>query len=263
MYKSIFYTQILFLLCLHKSQCFKINSISKSAANDFLTKNRLARNIRSNSDYFEEMRANNFERECLEERCDNDELVEAVETLREDSVKLESNLFQNMTFQQIYDEKFLQIYNSCYFRLKNGLEICDKIGTKECINGYASYTCVCKKDFEGKNCEKFVGVISTTKLVTTTTPKIVTVTTTPKIVTTTPEIVTTTTSQTTTTTSETTTTTQAIRTTTSPTTIITTTTRPTKILTCHYQDQEKHFCQNYMKTDLCGFIHFCNYDRVA
>ena len=157
---------------MHPTQCFKIN-LPKSSASSFLTKNAenpLARG-KSNADLFEELKNNNFERECLEERCNNYEFNEAVETLREEILnsglnkkKQEKNL---KNFDQIRREKLMQVYNSCYFRLKNGLEICDKMGTKSCKNVYNNYVCVCQKGYEGRNCERFVG--KSTPMATTTT----------------------------------------------------------------------------------------------
>ncbi|XP_026547286.1 venom prothrombin activator notecarin-D1 [Notechis scutatus] len=97
--------------------------LKSKVANRFLQRTKRANSL------FEEFKAGNIERECIEERCSKEEAREAFE----DNEKTE-------TFWNVYVDGDQCSSNPCHYG-----------GT--CKDGIGSYTCTCLAGYEGKNCQ--------------------------------------------------------------------------------------------------------------
>lgn len=103
------------------------------------------RSKRSNSDFFEEIKDKpNFERECLEERCTQIELMEVVNKANPDNIPKE----------QFLADKKTQIFNRCFYNTQNGLRVCSQWGSTDCRNKYNGFDCVCKEGVFGEFCDE-------------------------------------------------------------------------------------------------------------
>uniref|UniRef100_A0A7N6BM54 Vitamin K-dependent protein S n=1 Tax=Anabas testudineus TaxID=64144 RepID=A0A7N6BM54_ANATE len=126
--------------------------LSQNAASQFLRRHRRANSL------FEESKKGNLERECIEELCNKEEARE---------------IFEN----QPETEYFYPIYVVCLGSHRVGInnqnspipsdlrtcvnEIsnqctpfpCYKEGTERCVDGQASFTCVCKPGWKGQQCQ--------------------------------------------------------------------------------------------------------------
>ncbi|KAG9349643.1 hypothetical protein JZ751_028091 [Albula glossodonta] len=91
--------------------------------------NLLDRVKRANAGWFEELKAGNLERECLEERCSYEE---AREVFEHETATAE--------FWKLYNVQDNCLSNPC----QNG---------GRCLNLESSYTCICTQEFVGRNCE--------------------------------------------------------------------------------------------------------------
>ncbi|XP_070607244.1 coagulation factor X [Erythrolamprus reginae] len=100
--------------------------LKSKVANRFLQRTKRANSV------FEEFKAGNIERECIEERCSKEEAREAFE----DQEKTEQ-------FWNIYVDGDQCLSNPCHYG-----------GT--CKDGIGSYTCTCLAGYEGKNCEHVI-----------------------------------------------------------------------------------------------------------
>jgi len=136
-------------LCVEKSSSI---TLSKNKALSFLSaaKSR-QRSSRSNSGFFEESTAADFERECIQERCSSEELHE---TLLVDYEKL--NILDVDKQKELKKNRTLEIYNRCWWNFLNNFDICTSYGTKGCKNEYNNYTCDCNEGWSGKDCDKSV-----------------------------------------------------------------------------------------------------------
>ena len=154
---------------------FGNTTTSKQQANDFL-KSQYAqhkaktRQQRSNSGLFEESifgEHANFERECVQERCTSDELIEAASLEYEKGHKRPKydkeylKIFKIKTKNDYIAHKRQLIYNKCYINFelaksnpkKYSKKICSQTGSSECKNIYNNYKCICLKGFTGKHCQ--------------------------------------------------------------------------------------------------------------
>lgn len=101
----------------------------RKEAHDFLSSQIKNRERRANSGLFEEIGASNYQKECIEERCDFQEFQEAKEndgdfTLEDMKVKWEA------------------LQKAC------ADSQCDSRGTAACYQEWNKYECVCKHDVE-------------------------------------------------------------------------------------------------------------------
>lgn len=98
----------------------------KDAATMLKTNNNRVR--RANSGVFEEFQASNMERECVEERCDIQELTEIMEN-------------DNASKDEI-TEKFNSLGSMCATRAK-----CNPKGSAACYQTWGGFECICKREF--------------------------------------------------------------------------------------------------------------------
>merc|ERR1711931_438900 len=92
------------------------------------------RNLKDNGGFLEEMsQVPNFERECVEERCFQEEMDEIYRH------------FPNKVEE--YKQKWNDILHKC------ASNKCDPNNTLYCINKYNHYICKCNKLSEGKFCK--------------------------------------------------------------------------------------------------------------
>ena len=105
------------------------------------------RSRRSNSGAFEEIFLSkpNFERECVEEQCNDSELEEIVQY---ESTK---NPRENKDQKSIKTKRQNQLKRQC-----ETLKPCNKLGTASCVNNWNGYNCICKPTFSGQNCTESV-----------------------------------------------------------------------------------------------------------
>ncbi|KAM7405982.1 hypothetical protein PAMP_000389 [Pampus punctatissimus] len=101
--------------------------LSQSAASQFLSRYRRANSL------FEEHKKGNLERECIEELCNKEEARE---------------VFENQPETEFFYPKYIEISNQCT------PYPCYKVGSERCVDGQASFTCVCKPGWKGPRCEK-------------------------------------------------------------------------------------------------------------
>ncbi|NXG65009.1 PROS protein, partial [Hemiprocne comata] len=130
--------------------------LSQQYASQFLVRKR-----RANS-FMEESKKGNLERECVEELCNKEEARE---------------IFENNPETEYFYPKYLSCLAShragifkvtavtpdspadlraCVSEISNQCSPlpCHKDGYKECIDGQAKYTCVCKPGWQGERCEE-------------------------------------------------------------------------------------------------------------
>ncbi|NXS17563.1 PROS protein, partial [Mystacornis crossleyi] len=130
--------------------------LSQQYASQFLLRKR-----RANS-FMEESKKGNLERECIEELCNREEARE---------------IFENNPETEYFYPKYLRCLAShragvfrvaavtpdspadlraCVKEISNQCSPlpCHKDGYKDCIDGQAKYTCVCKAGWRGENCEQ-------------------------------------------------------------------------------------------------------------
>ncbi|XP_010212872.1 PREDICTED: uncharacterized protein LOC104567725, partial [Tinamus guttatus] len=137
------------VLCFHKV-------LSQQYASEFLARKR-----RANS-FMEESKKGNLERECIEELCNKEEARE---------------IFENNPETEYFYPKYLSCLAShragvfrvtastpdspadlraCVNEISNQCSPlpCNRDGYKDCIDGQAKYTCVCKPGWQGEKCEE-------------------------------------------------------------------------------------------------------------
>ncbi|KAM8821424.1 vitamin K-dependent protein S [Eudromia elegans] len=130
--------------------------LSQQYASEFLARKR-----RANS-FMEESKKGNLERECIEELCNKEEARE---------------IFENNPETEYFYPKYLSCLAShragvfrviastpdspadlraCVNEISNQCSPlpCHRDGYKDCIDGQAKYTCVCKPGWQGENCEE-------------------------------------------------------------------------------------------------------------
>uniref|UniRef100_A0A8C7YWA7 Vitamin K-dependent protein S n=1 Tax=Oryzias sinensis TaxID=183150 RepID=A0A8C7YWA7_9TELE len=128
--------------------------LSQNTASQFLRRHRRANSV------FEETKAGNLERECIEELCNKEEARE---------------IFENQPETEYFYPKYVVCLGSHRVGISNGnsgsdipsnlrtcvKEIsnqctpfpCYKEGSEGCVDGQASFTCVCKPGWKGRLCE--------------------------------------------------------------------------------------------------------------
>lgn len=95
---------------------------------------------RGNEGVFEEIKAGNMERECIEESCSKHEFDEVLDLDELSGAELSSR-----TRSSAQDWK--KLTNRCSFRP------CDHSNTKTCKNEWNNYKCICKPGWGGAKCE--------------------------------------------------------------------------------------------------------------
>ncbi|KAJ1116813.1 hypothetical protein NDU88_005018 [Pleurodeles waltl] len=153
-------------VCLGFLACFPLAVILSEARVTFLSQRHasefLLRKRRANT-FLEESKKGNLERECIEELCNKEEARE---------------VFENDPETEYFYPKYLACLGAYRAGISNRLgalnsegsvdlrtcvkEIsdqcnplpCYKDGYKECIDGKAAYTCVCKPGWQGDTCEE-------------------------------------------------------------------------------------------------------------
>ena len=127
----------------------KIINLSNKSAKSFLVRSK-----RANLGIFEEAAKGDFERECMEQKCNKGELYEALENV-------------NTEFWEIKDYK-LAVTNPCELQTSKPclnaencsvglIRRCFSVGTITCKNNVDTtpyFECNCKKGYTGKFCEK-------------------------------------------------------------------------------------------------------------
>ncbi|KAG9486146.1 hypothetical protein GDO78_008950, partial [Eleutherodactylus coqui] len=109
------------------SLCEGRTFLPPQAASQFLTRRK-----RANS-FFEESKAGDLERECIEELCNREEARE---------------IFENNPETEYFYPRYLAIPDQCKPMP------CHKDGSKECKDGKGSFTCICKPGWRGLLCEQ-------------------------------------------------------------------------------------------------------------
>ncbi|EOB02586.1 Vitamin K-dependent protein S, partial [Anas platyrhynchos] len=122
--------------------------LSQRYASEFLVRKR-----RANS-FMEESKKGNLERECIEELCNREEARE---------------IFENNPETEYFYPKYLRVFRvtavtpdspadlrACVNEISNQCSPlpCHIDGYKDCIDGQAKYTCICKPGWQGENCEE-------------------------------------------------------------------------------------------------------------
>ncbi|XP_061526166.1 vitamin K-dependent protein S [Phycodurus eques] len=129
--------------------------LSQSTASHFLSRRKRANSL------FEEHKKGNLERECIEELCNREEAREIFENIPE------TDYFYPRYVACLGSHRVgINNHNSdsdipldlrtCVKEISNQCTPfpCYREGTKQCVDGQASYTCVCKPGWNGQCCEK-------------------------------------------------------------------------------------------------------------
>uniref|UniRef100_A0A8C9WR78 Vitamin K-dependent protein S n=1 Tax=Scleropages formosus TaxID=113540 RepID=A0A8C9WR78_SCLFO len=109
------------------ASCHGQHFLQQSTALQFLARRRRANSL------LEETKKGNLERECIEELCNKEEARE---------------IFENQLETEYFYPKYVEISDQC-IPLP-----CYKEGYERCIDGQASFTCVCKPGWRGPRCEE-------------------------------------------------------------------------------------------------------------
>ena len=165
---------LLFIFIFHSSTAqhskSSINIYSSPFLNHAASKNFLQRSKRSNKNQPEEetLKPPNRERECIEETCNNNEILEIFDNNKNDakifqkaykSCRKQNRRKQNLNrrdksnlracIKDKYSSGFLST-NPCDYE-----NSCNKSGTKKCIStGGDTFICSCFEGFSGKKCEE-------------------------------------------------------------------------------------------------------------
>ncbi|XP_026176087.1 vitamin K-dependent protein S isoform X2 [Mastacembelus armatus] len=124
--------------------------LSQSTAAQFLSRQRRANSL------FEESKKGNLERECIEELCNKEEARE---------------IFENLPETEYFYPKYIVCLGSHRVGINHNSAVpsdlrtcvndirnqclpfpCYLEGTERCVDGQASFTCVCKTGWKGQNC---------------------------------------------------------------------------------------------------------------
>ena len=149
-----------FLILYKILQINQVFSIQKRQAHQLLSTH--TRTKRNNDGIFEEIKAPNFDRECHQERCNSQELDEAIShhlvnnvggvTVKlmdenlEEAAKVSQPIEVTLTNEEDY-QNFL--INQCKL-----FQACNKFGTKSCDNSVKSFKCNCLENYSGVLCER-------------------------------------------------------------------------------------------------------------
>ncbi|XP_029000016.1 vitamin K-dependent protein S [Betta splendens] len=126
--------------------------LSQSAASQFLRRHRRANSL------FEESKKGNLERECIEELCNKEEAREIFENHPETEYfypKYVACLGSHRVGINNQNSPILSDLRSCVNEISNQCSPfpCYKEGTERCVDGQASFTCVCKPGWKGPHCQ--------------------------------------------------------------------------------------------------------------
>lgn len=130
--------------------------LTQSSASQFLTRHRRANSL------FEESKKGNLERECIEELCNKEEAREIFENYPETEyfypkyvVCLGSYRVGINNNNQNSDSGVPSDLRTCVKEISDQcLPLpCYKEGSERCVDGQASFTCVCKPGWKGLRCE--------------------------------------------------------------------------------------------------------------
>ncbi|XP_061671031.1 vitamin K-dependent protein S isoform X2 [Syngnathoides biaculeatus] len=144
-------TCLVFLLTFADASRF----LSQSTASQLLSRRKRANSL------FEEHKKGNLERECIEELCNREEAREIFENIPETDyfypkyiVCLGSHRVGISNHNT--DSDIPSDLRTCVKEISNQCTPfpCYREGTKQCVDGQASYTCVCKPGWNGQCCEK-------------------------------------------------------------------------------------------------------------
>uniref|UniRef100_A0A667YLP2 Vitamin K-dependent protein S n=1 Tax=Myripristis murdjan TaxID=586833 RepID=A0A667YLP2_9TELE len=136
---------------LHLCVCHSLPVLSQSRATQFLTRHRRANSL------FEESKKGNLERECIEELCNKEEAREIFENQPETEYFYPKYVskFPEFTVLWLFLHLVL-IMSLCYVAEISDQCLpypCYKEGSVRCVDGQASFTCVCKPGWKGVRCE--------------------------------------------------------------------------------------------------------------
>ncbi|XP_035390545.1 vitamin K-dependent protein S isoform X1 [Electrophorus electricus] len=129
--------------------------LAQSKASQFLTRHRRANSL------FEERKKGNLERECVEELCSKEEAREIFENIAETDyfypkyVECLGSHRVGITNSGA-DSEILQDLRSCVKEITDQCQPlpCHKHGYERCLDGHATYTCMCKPGWTGMHCEE-------------------------------------------------------------------------------------------------------------
>ncbi|XP_044056057.1 vitamin K-dependent protein S isoform X1 [Siniperca chuatsi] len=128
--------------------------LSPNTASQFLSRHRRANSM------FEESKKGNLERECIEELCNKEEAREIFENHPETEYfypKYVACLGSHRVGinNQNSDSGIPSDLRNCVKEISNQCTPppCYKEGTERCVDGQASFTCVCKPGWKGSRCE--------------------------------------------------------------------------------------------------------------
>uniref|UniRef100_A0A8C9L4M6 Vitamin K-dependent protein S n=1 Tax=Pavo cristatus TaxID=9049 RepID=A0A8C9L4M6_PAVCR len=114
----------------------------------------LARKRRANS-FMEESKKGNLERECVEELCNKEEAREIFENNPETVSCLASYRAGVFRVPAVTPDSPADL-RACVNEISNQCSPlpCHRDGYKDCIDGQARYTCICKPGWQGEKCEE-------------------------------------------------------------------------------------------------------------
>jgi len=115
-------------------------ALSYDIVNDSRASLQFLRVRRKNSGFFEETRNGDFDRECREEMCSQEELSEIYDGDKTKTLKLDGGEYTSAAAWQ-------RLTRRCY------VDKCDAKGTKVCIQKWNERTCVCNSGYDGGACQ--------------------------------------------------------------------------------------------------------------
>ncbi|KAJ0056616.1 hypothetical protein NL108_010566, partial [Boleophthalmus pectinirostris] len=128
--------------------------LSRSGASQFLSRQRRANSL------FEESKKGNLERECIEELCNKEEAREIFENQPETEYFYPKYVFCLGSHRvginnQNSDSAIPSNLRTCVNEISNQCSPypCYKEGSERCVDGQATFTCVCKTGWKGPRCE--------------------------------------------------------------------------------------------------------------
>ncbi|CAJ1049558.1 vitamin K-dependent protein S [Xyrichtys novacula] len=128
--------------------------LSQSKASQFLSRHKRANSL------FEESKKGNLERECIEELCNKEEAREIFENQPETEYfypKYVACLGSHRVGipSQNSDSAIPSDLRTCVTEISNQCTPfpCYKEGSERCVDGHATFTCVCKPGWKGDRCE--------------------------------------------------------------------------------------------------------------
>ncbi|XP_037545867.1 vitamin K-dependent protein S [Nematolebias whitei] len=128
--------------------------LNQSTASQFLIRHRRANSL------FEESKKGNLERECIEELCNKEEAREIFENEPETEYFYPKYVVCLGSHRvginnQNSDSNIPLDLRTCVKEISNQCTPfpCSKDGSERCVDGQASFTCVCKPGWKGRRCE--------------------------------------------------------------------------------------------------------------